>query len=413
MQAGFARTHEATLRSAGQKLETSLAAVDARRVQAAAAAAQIGERSKRIGQGIGATVMALQIGDITRQRIEHVSEALAMMSAGWDEAGDAACWSSALTGRQKTAVAATLCRMQSAQTVQAAEEFEGEVRRVVASLTQLAEEAAAIVRFGAETYGATDPHGGGSFLEELQANLKLAGALMRDCQAARDQVDAVVTAVAASLGELLERLSSVRRIEVDMRLVGLNTALKCGRLGAKGRTLSVVAQELRGYANQTVQDADALMAALRDITAAAEAFDRGQQGQGADRIGAMEQEMALSLGAFEECGKRLSRALATLTRQGGDVSHSLEKIATGITAHNTVGNALKDAGDRLGAMVAGEPDGSDAALVQERLTFFSNGRYTMASERDIHARFALGAGEAAARAPAAAPAESSLDDILF
>ena len=42
MQAGFARTHEATLRSAGQKLETSLAAVDARRVQAAAAAAQIG-----------------------------------------------------------------------------------------------------------------------------------------------------------------------------------------------------------------------------------------------------------------------------------------------------------------------------------------------------------------------------------
>ena len=32
--------------------------------------------------------------------------------------------------------------------------------------------------------------------------------------------------------------------------MGLNTTLKCGRLGDLGRPLSIIAQELRVYANQ-------------------------------------------------------------------------------------------------------------------------------------------------------------------
>lgn len=417
-QVGFARTHEPTLRSAGEKLEASLDTIEARRRQAADAAGQIREQSKQIGQNIGAAVMALQIGDITRQRIEHVGEAVAMIASGWEE-GDReappAMWSATLSENEKSAVAATACRMQSAQTALAASEFGDEVHRIVGSLSQLAEEAAAIVHFGTEAYGTADRRGA-SFLEGLQENLRIAGALLGESRAARDRVDSVVTAVGTSLGNLLDRLGSARRIEVDMHLVGLNTALKCGRLGHNGGTLSVVAHELRGYAKQTVQDADALMAALREVTAAAESFEHGRRGQGADRIGVLESEMAASLGPFEVCGERLSRALETLSRNGGEVHRSLEQTAAEAAVHERIAKALATAGDRLETLMDSDVPGDevDPVLVRERLSLFSTGRYTMASERDIHARFVQGASAIATlSAPAAASVDTALDDILF
>jgi hypothetical protein len=419
-QAGFARTHEETLRSVGQQLEAALRALEARRVQAAGAAAEIGRRSKRISEEVGVVVMALQIGDITRQRLEHVSEALGMLSAGLEaddtRAHEPAAWSVSLTDGQKAAVAATVCRMQSAQTVQATTEFGGEIRRVIASLTQLAEEALTIVRFGSDMYGAADPHGG-SFLEDLQASLKMTGALVRECQAARDSVDSAVASVAVSLGELVARLGSVRSLEVDMRLVGLNTALKCGRLGAEGRTLSVVAQELRGHANQTVQDADALMSALQEMTAAAGRFEQERQNRNASRIAAMEQEMATYLGPFEACGARLSQALAALGEQGGKVSSTLGETAAGITVHEAIAKALSAASGRLDAIAESiATDEADLEVARQRMPHFSNGRYTMARERDIHAQFVSGSSDAAVvpeGRPSPPPAEPSLDDVLF
>ena len=40
----------------------------------------MGDRSKHMGERIGSAVMALQIGDITRQRIEHVEFALGLFN---------------------------------------------------------------------------------------------------------------------------------------------------------------------------------------------------------------------------------------------------------------------------------------------------------------------------------------------
>jgi hypothetical protein len=201
-----------------------------------------------------------------------------------------------------------------------------------------------------------------------------------------------------------------------MRLVGLNTALKCGRLGNQGRTLSVIAQELRGYANQTVEDADALTAALQDIGVAAEGFERHQQDQGADRIAVMEREMATSLSAFQECGARLSQALAALAQEGGEVSRTLAETAGDITVHDDLDKALRTACDRLDSIVGTVViENDNTEMVRERMRFFANGRYTMASERDIHAQFVPGrpAPATASALPPSPQPEASLDDILF
>ena len=199
-----------------------------------------------------------------------------------------------------------------------------------------------------------------------------------------------------------------------MRLVGLNTALKCGRLGFQGRTLNVISQELRAYANQTVEDANGLTATLQDISHAADRFTQDRQEWGPEQLAGIQRDLAECCDPFQECGKRLGQSLETLSRKGGDVSRVLADTAAGITWHSGVAQTLGTACDRLRAMVAVLPrEELDEKVVAERLAFFSEGRYTMASERGIHHQFAPGTHE---NLPIPAPANqptTSLADILF
>ncbi|MGQ9370643.1 hypothetical protein [Azospirillum sp. A39] len=419
--AAFADRHAETLRAIAGRLDAGLMAVAAHRAQAAGAAAEIGERSRRIAQGIGEAVMAMQIGDITRQRLEHVGHAVAVLAGGLDPAaagpaggGAAEDWSAALPPDRRDLVAAAVCRLQSAQLAAASGEFEHEIARIATALAGLAGDARAIARLGADLYGA----GGaadGSFLGCLAAELHQADALIKDCENARQAVDGLAASVTATLAELLRQVQAVQSVEVDMRLVGLNTALRCGRLGQEGRTLNVIAQELRGYANQTVADAQAVAEGLRAVAAAAGGLSVADGERGAGRIARLELAAASSLARLESVGEALAAALALLDREGERVSALLDETTARMTVREDVGRIMREALERL-HRVAGAADGraSDVERVRREVLALVEGRYTMASERDVHSLFeAMLDGGPAAPPPAATAEPTDLDDVFF
>ncbi|HEY0834088.1 MAG TPA: hypothetical protein VGE72_09295, partial [Azospirillum sp.] len=405
------------------RLDACLDVVRRHRDNAATAAVEIGARSRRIAEKVGGAVKSLQIGDITRQRAEHVGHALDVLaqalgrdgSGNGDGGGEA--WCAALSADQRAAVVAAICRLQSTQAGRAAAEFEREIRSLAAALLTLADESRAIVGLGGRLYGAAD-RAGASFLADLAAELGTAEALMATCRAARAEVDRVAETASRSLADLVSEIEAVRTIEVDMRLVGLNTALKCGRLGDQGRTLSVIAQELRAYANATVEDAQAVMAGLRAVVDAAQALHRRGTEQGAARMALLGQETAGAVARLDAVGAGLSSALATLEGEGGRVARVLADTAAGITVHDDVGRALRAAAQRLDALAASHGGagnggtGEDADVVRDRVLAILKGHYTMASERDIHDLF-TGADAAAGRDPPAGKAEANVDDLLF
>lgn len=420
-QGAFERAHGADLRAAAARLEACLDAVRHRRDQAASAAKEIGARSRRIAEGVSAAVRSLQIGDITRQRAEHVSHALEVLAGALaQDAGDG--WCAALSEDQRAAVVAAVCRLQATQAGRAAAEFEHEVRSLTTALRALADEVPAITGLGGRLYGAAQG-GGTSFLADLAAELGTAEALVGTCREARAEVDRVAEAASRSLAALVTEMEAVRGIEVDMRLVGLNTALKCGRLGTQGRTLSVIAQELRAYANHTVEDAQAVMAGLRDVVGAAEALHRRGAGQGAARMALLGRETADAVARLDDVGAGLSAALATLEGEGGRVARVLADTAAGITLHDDVGRTLRAVAQRLEALAgsdagAGRDGDGDAEVVRERVLALLKGHYTMASERDIHDLFMghellTGADPATGRDPPAGQEEANVDDLLF
>lgn len=407
-QAEFERKYGAMLRAVGARIDSSLADMSVRRSRTAAAAVQIRDRSRKISADIGVVVMALQVGDMTRQRLEHVTHALAVLDRGLAP-GSAEAWRENLTEAEETAIVEALTGMQSAQLADTARAFASELDRIMSALAALGDDARALVGVGTETYG-EGGEGGASFLAGLERNLAEAAMLLSKCREARLEVDAALSGIGSKLRALLQQVGSVRDVEIDMRLVGLNATFKCSRLGEEGRTLSTIAQELRSYANQTVECADALISALERTLAAAEGLDREHGAEGAGRIETIGRSMAEALEVLRGTGDQMDRALGFLQQQGESVGGTLAEMACGMPAASALAPVLHAEAERLAAVAARHAGGAiAAAALSERLGLFGGRGYTMASEREIHQRFAGLDGGAAEEAK---PADD-LEDILF
>ncbi|MGE5506220.1 MAG: hypothetical protein ACM31L_17495 [Actinomycetota bacterium] len=397
-QQEFQRTHRESLGTVGGRIDAGLASLVDHRSRSAEAVARLAEESARVGQRVGAAVMALQIGDITRQRIEHVCEAFELVDKAMAAGSD-------LSADERKLLIAEVSRLQAAQLTRTADELEAEAARLSDSLTGLMGETEAMRREGAEAYGGGH---GGSFLEELGDEVEKAGALMDRYGEARGEIERVVSAVGTAVEAMLRNVEAVRSIEVDMRLMGLNATLKCGRLGSEGRALSVIAQELRAYANRTVDDSRGLMQRLDSIAAAADSMEKQWEeratGNGLDDITTA---MRAAVSVFDDAGGELATALARLVDNGGSAANHLQSASRRIADHAGLAARLRRVAQRL-ERTAGEADPTDPRLGEMRnhVLRLLEGRYTMASERVIHALFAGDEAEAA-------PAPVSAEDFLF
>jgi len=390
-RAQFERQQSSAIESIPRRLSSGVEAIAAHGARAAAAAAAIGRRSQQVRARVGQAVSALQIGDTTRQRIEHVVEALARLDRGM--------------------VAPTVLRLMRAQLEDAAAELEREAERTVAALTELGSDAQEIVRLGQGAAGGTAA-GGASFLAELQDQVGKAGALLGGFDAARLEAARVVDSVSDAVERLGGHISTISSLEADLRVMGLNTTLKCARLGALGRPLSVIAQELRVYANETAAEASAVMAELEAVRGLADGL-RARAAVGGDaEIAGVGEVMAGSLARLEAAERSLAEALAALARDSAAVAGLLIETAARFALDRGPVPALRAAAARLGA--AGDIDGTAAVIGEAEAALLETiaRSYTMERERAVHARALPGVTPIG---PTAAPVASaaSIDDLLF
>jgi hypothetical protein len=400
-RAHFEAAHQDTLTGLAERLGRNLAAVVQRRQQSASSSAETSRMSRDIANRIATAVSALQVGDATRQRVEHVEGGLTRLAgiiAGTDE--------HEVPPEALPATVAAVTRLAAAQLADMGATFSVEVEEADDALRQLAVDARAIMDHSREVYGEAN-RAGASPLAVLNADLREAVNVLADCEAERGKLDGLAAAVAETVEKLLGYVEAVQDIEANMRLVSLNAAVKCAQLGPRGRALDVIAQQLRQLTGETVLAAEAAMANLTQAAELAEAFGRAASGDSARQVGALEQEARASVTLLETVDKRLREALAVLTRDGGTAVQCLAAAATGFSDHAAIADALSDSERRVAALsedVEGEPD---AALLQQLRK-----RYTMGSERQVHDRL-FPPADAEEPPPMAASEEAELDALFF
>ncbi len=407
-RAHFEAAHADTLSGLAASMDGSLDAVTRQRQASVDGSAETGRVSRQIGGRIASAVMALQVGDATRQRLEHVEtafETLADLIDGNTVAG------TSLPDDEQDAALIAIATLQAAQLAGAAEAFTADVGDAANALSDLAADARTIMVRSRDIYGHGQA-GAQSPLAALSDQLRHAAAVLRDCEAERGKLEIVAGAVQATVQALLGHVEAVQEIEANMRLVSLNAAVKCAQLGPRGTALNVIARQLRELTGETVEAAETAMSGLREAAGLAQSFGAAASGDAAGKVGQLEQEATAALGLLETVDQTLAEALGVLNLDGPKVVNLLGEAASGFADQTAISEAMADMHIRIveySSDTIQAPSEPLAAILS-----VLRAKYTMDAERRIHEQF-FGKDLSAPPPPPApeAGAEESLDDLFF
>ena len=197
-------------------------------------------------------------------------------------------------------------------------------------------------------------------------------------------------------------------------LIGMNAGLRAARVGTGGRSLVVIAQELKFAAHHVASDADRLTPVFAQMNEAALGLTEGG-GLDAAHFAALDQSMRDALAAMRQTGDRLSAVLGQLAREGGGFAGVLAQARLSFSNAGAMSDLIAGvAGELTRTIGDGAPAAGMGAPVASLLQQQVWPRYTMTAERDIHhavlARQGVSAGPAAVTV---VQPDDALEDFLF
>ena len=350
-------------------------------------AGEVSVLARAVQKKTGAALGGLQVGDITRQRIEHVSEALALLEG-----------LEGVSAEQAARIGAVIHHLLDAQLQATAEDFHRDIGRISQAMAGLADDAREILRLRELMLGRSNGDEKG-FLRQIEAHLSQALTLVTDMDGADRQALALGASVSVAAADLSAQITELRSIKTDVQYMALNTTLKCGRLGDVGKPLAVIATELRLHAGAMDASAQAALSALATLTEGARLIADDQSNQ----AGGFAQGVGDSLGQVAEqlrlAGDKVDTNLAQVARDGDDVVKGLGRAHARMDFETEIGAILEAAADSL-AQDAGADQGplDDIAAPLTSLLAAIAKRYTMKQERDVHHQLTEGLGLDAATA---------------
>lgn len=390
------RDYRAKLIEMAGDLRATFASIEDRRRRGAGAARDLVVRSAEIASAVRTAIMSLQSGDSTRQRLEHVHQGIEL-----------AMTPPVTSHEEAQAVRALMYRLQAGQLRDAVVSLEDDVGAIDGSLERLVLDARDLVAMGHAIYG--DDGSDKSFLHTLGDGLSKAAIVIQRCAGARDTVGAILVSMRDLIRDLHTTISDLNGVIMDVVLIGMNAGLKAGRLGQEGRSLVVIAQELKNTASEIANEAEGLLPVFETLQSLSRQLDVPADEVGRD----VNRDVAAILDTLKAGGARLASLLASLDGAGqvfeGELVHARSDFARVLETRGALDDAAADLDDR--DLAAGlDIDIEDASRVVDGIMV---PRYTMARERDIHAEI-LGVRPARDDADPVLPARvGDLAELLF
>jgi hypothetical protein len=379
-------------------LVSEATAVSAHQATVAEISSSVGELARGLRKKIGAVLGALQIGDITRQRIEHVQHGLVLL--------DTFAEARALPAEDRGRLEGFMRRLLAAQLAATTRDFQTEVSRIGHNVSAIAGDADQIMRLRDHAQGRASD-GEGSFLAGLEASLVQASALVQDIDAGERLAEEVSRSAASAAHALATQIQAIQNMRADVQMMALNTTLKCARIGETGKPLGVIAIELRQHAGHLETSAARTLAALEGLSLSAGA-SAGHDAEGGATVVAGALQSAVE--RFRTTGEEIDSDLAAAAREGEGVVDLLRRAVARFDFHGHVGAYLDKAASELDARAGVDGPLDDLMPVLGPMLQSLARTYTMVQEREVHASMTANLGEAP---EPAAPAVLVDDDVLF
>ncbi|MEX6506068.1 hypothetical protein [Jiella sp. M17.18] len=336
------------------------------------------QRAEEAGHAIGSRsaafagiVPALQVGDATRQRLEHVASAVRLDIA-----------------------TPALLALQQRQVEAAGADLFDDVHAIEGRLSPVLEQAAETFRL----FVKKDDDDAVRFLADV------VGRLVENLHEAahehqRNRV--LKEAIEAAVGRIGNHTATMRDLEFSMRMVSLNTAISCSNLGSRGRALSVISLQLRELVGEMLTRSDDASDMSEALGSACAAIGAGLQD--ANEVAAIGREATGSLDRLKQALEDHRGGFAAVLRVSRKVDGLLQDADAALGRQAVLVSRIEDCADAIQVWI---PDASAEAQhdLSPEIEALLQATYTMDAERDVHDRF-LG------RAPFQPPRDVARDAV--
>ncbi|MES3092548.1 hypothetical protein O6027_10615 [Sphingomonas aerolata] len=357
------------------KLAADAIGLQQNQIEAARRAETIATIARDIRSKLSAAHGALQIGDITRQRLEHVAQACSLLGTAVDElnrAGDPAA-ASALEGQ--------VMAMLAAQVADAAADLQKESRLLGGNFRAIATQVATMV--APHESSGVERTSDGAFLQLLEqsvADVDAVTAQLRDADMRSTQLGSEASSTVRRLGE---RLTTIHRVTSGVRIMAWNSDLRSFRMGREGDGLARIATEIRCAVNTLEAVSASIASAFEQLSDAADAIGSPPDGNEAT-AGSLPEALAVI-----RAGALLTRqGMSGLDRDAGAIHDIVAAMTSTLDCETAFAEPLARINAKLDALAMPLVEASQSiSATGEQLFHAINALYTMARERQVHARF--------------------------
>jgi methyl-accepting chemotaxis protein len=369
--------------------------------------ARIAEEVKSLARGIQgkiATVLsALQIGDITRQRIEHIRSSFELF-----EEFRLSPEGQALDAESISRIDDAISQLAAAQMEETVFDFQRDCRKIMETMSRFVDDTRDILTLRDDMQ---QQGGSGNFLSDLADNVAAASKLVGTVHETSQQADGVARSTSSTARTLLQAIEVIRSIKTDIHYMALNSNLRCSRLGDEGRAVNVVSGELRFFAEKLDAPAEAVLSKLHNFDVAAGAISVDGDSGATD----ISLPLNAALDVIAGVSGRMDESIAEFEREGQEVFSKVSAAIATLDFESELGDVLGDCVKAADAIAVGcDGDIGDLADHVGDLSARIYKIYTMAPERDIHLRFLPMSATAVAPVAAVITSDEDLfEDALF
>nr|WP_051916409.1 Hpt domain-containing protein [Sphingomonas sp. STIS6.2] len=382
------------------KLAADAIGLQQNQIEAARRAETIATIARDIRSKLSAAHGALQIGDITRQRLEHVAQACSLLGTAVDElnrAGDPAA-ASALEGQ--------VMAMLAAQVADAAADLQKESRLLGGNFRAIATQVATMV--APHESSGVERTSDGAFLQLLEqsvADVDAVTAQLRDADMRSTELGSEASATVRRLGE---RLTTIHRVTSGVRIMAWNSDLRSFRMGREGDGLARIATEIRCAVNTLEAVSASIASAFEQLNDAANAIGSPPDGDEAT-AGSLPEALAVI-----RAGALLTRqGMSGLDRDAGAIHDIVAEMTSTLDCETAFAEPLARINAKLDALAMPLVEASQSiSATGEQLFHAINALYTMARERQVHARFSPSQDQPEAEVAAMSEEDDDCDGLF-
>ncbi|MFN7103104.1 MAG: chemotaxis protein [Pseudorhizobium sp.] len=366
-------------------------------LQLAAHAASVRTVAARIQTKLGSALSAMQIGDATRQRIEHCQASMRIL--------EEALASPELQDKERQQLATAVRQLVSLQLDQATADFARETRKIVATVASFGSD---LDEIGALRRLMSGDEDGDNVLRALELAVEAARSAVHQVETVASEATELSRSTAATVADLAADIGMIQLVRTDIHYMALNTNLRCSRIGEDGKAINVVAAELRNFAAQLDETAERILASLRGLETAAGELRAPRE---ADADGSLDHRLSGALAAIREAAGKMENGLLRLTAQSETAEAETGAHLARLDFDAELGDVLRSCADLMGT------DSGPLLFVGGNAGLSAIGHrilklYTMAAERELHAKI-FGKDAAPAAQSIAEDPDDDLMDALF